>query len=110
GPDGELSVPEPDLAVLREFKPEYERRHPRADELLLAVEVADTSRRMDLSRKAELYARAGVPEYWVLDVDRRMLHIHRQNDGTQYRLIHVHSEDELVSMEGRTETVKVIDL
>ena len=33
---------------------------------------------MDLSRKAELYARAGVPEYWVLDVDRRMLHIHRQ--------------------------------
>lgn len=110
GADRERSVPEPDLAVLRELKPEYQQRHPRGDELLLAVEVADTSAAFDLSRKAILYARAGVPEYWVVDLVRRMLVVHRQPDGTQYRHIRMHSEDERVSMEGRGESVLVKDI
>src|SRR5437763_12553274 len=75
GPDGELSVPEPDLAVLREFKPEYERRHPRADELLLAVRSEERRGGKDCCRRAALYAREGNTEYWVIDVERRMLHI-----------------------------------
>jgi len=110
GEDRERSVPEPDLAVLREFKPEYQRRHPRGDELLLVVEVADTSAAFDLSGKAILYARAGVPEYWVVDLVRRMLVVHRQPDGAQYRRIQMHSEDELASMEGRSDSVLVKDI
>jgi Uma2 family endonuclease len=110
GEDRERSVPEPDLAVLRELKPEYQQRHPRGDELLLVVEVADSSAAFDLSRKAILYARAGVPEYWVVDLGRRMLVVHRQPDGTQYRHIQIHSQDERVSMEGRGESVLVKDI
>lgn len=104
------SLPEPDVAVLAEMKPDYERRHPHGDELLLVVEVADSSAAFDLTRKAALYARAGVREYWVLDLNRRMLVVHRQGDGVQYRDLHMYSEDDLVSMEGRAERVAVRDL
>ena len=110
GKDRERSVPEPDLAVLLEMKAEHLHRHPRGNELLLTVEVADSSAAFDLSRKAVLYAAAGVPEYWVLDLNRRMLVVHRQPDGSQYRLIQMFSEDQVVSLEGRSETVKVGEL
>jgi Uma2 family endonuclease len=108
--DSNRSLPEPDVAVLRELKADYDVRHPRGDETLLVVEIAETTVAFDLSRKAILYARAGVPEYWVLDLVRRVLVVHRQSDGSQFKLIQIHTEDEMVSMEGRPEAVKVKDL
>jgi Uma2 family endonuclease len=107
GEDYDRSVPEPDLAVLSEFKAEYQRRHPRGDEVLLVVEVSDTTAAFDLSRKAVPYARAGVPEYWVLDLTRRMLVVHRQSDGKLYRHIQMYSGHDIVSMQGRSESVRV---
>lgn len=110
GEDRETSVPEPDLAVLAEMKSEYQHRHPAGNEMRLVVEVSDTTRAFDLSRKAVLYAKSGVPEYWVVDLTRRMVVIHRQPDGEQYRHIQMFAEDELVSMEGREERIRVGDL
>jgi Uma2 family endonuclease len=92
GGDRERSLPEPDVAVLAEPKPDYSKRHPRGDELLLVVEVSDTTAGFDLTRKAALYANAGVPEYWVLDLTRRMLVVDRRPDGSTYRLIQLFSE------------------
>jgi Uma2 family endonuclease len=83
--DQERSEPEPDVAVLQDLKPDYDRRHPRGDELILLVEVSDSSSRFDLSTKALLYARAGAPEYWVLDITRRMLIIHRVPEQGVYK-------------------------
>ena len=108
--DRERSVAEPDVAILREWKPDYQHRHPRGNELLLAGEVSDTTAAFALSRKGALYARAGVPEYWVWDLKRRLLVVHRQSDGTRYKHVQFVSEAESVSMEGRAEAVKVADL
>lgn len=105
-----LSLPEPDVAVLAEWKTEYQNRHPYGHETLLAVEVADTTTRFDLTRKAIMYARAGVREYWVLDIVRRLLNVHQQPEGTLYRDIHIYSENDTVSMEGRSKTVRMGDL
>jgi len=110
GKDRERSLPEPDFAVLKDRKPEFHQRHPRGDELLLVVEVSDTTARFDLSRKAELYAAAGVPEYWVLDLQRRMLIVHRQSDGAIYRLQQLLSERDTVTIEGRSESLRVADI
>ena len=110
GADRERSLPEPDVAVLAEPKPEYHRRHPRGDELLLVVEVSDTTTGFDLTRKAALYAGAGVPEYWVLDLTRRVLVVHRRPDGSTYRLAQLFSEADTVSMEGRSESVRVSEI
>lgn len=108
--DGERNLPEPDLAVLAEDKPEFAKRHPRSEELLLAIEVADTSVVFDLSRKAVLYGAAGVPEYWVLDLTRRMLLVHRQPFHAGYRLTQLFSENDMASLENRTESVQVGEL
>jgi len=78
GPDRKWSLPEPDVAVLAESKEEYRHRHPRGEELVLVIEVSDTSLQFDTTTKRDLYARAGVPEYWVLDVVGRQLTIHRK--------------------------------
>jgi Uma2 family endonuclease len=110
GEHSDLSVPEPDVSVLVEFKPEYERMHPRSDELLLAVEISDSMAWFDLGRKAEIYAASRLPEYWVLDLNRRVLVVHRQCDGTQYTLIRVLSEHQTAGMDGRAETVLVREL
>jgi Uma2 family endonuclease len=108
--DRERSLPEPDVAVLRERNIEHQRRHPRGDEMLLVIEVSDTTVAFDRSRKATLYARAGVPEYWVLDLNRRMLVVHRESDGTQYRQIFLHAPEEAVSIPGCSESVRVADI
>ena len=110
GADRERSLPEPDIAVLAERKPDYHKRHPRGDEFLLVVEVSDTTASFDLNRKAALYAAAGVPEYWVLDLTRRLLVVHRRPDGSTYRLLQLFSEADTVSMEGRSDTVRVSDI
>jgi Uma2 family endonuclease len=108
--DRERSLPEPDVAVLRERNIEHRSRHPRGDEMLLVIEVSDTTTAFDRSRKARLYARAGVPEYWVLDLNGRMLVIHREPDGTQYRQTFLHAPEEAVSVPGRSESIRVADI
>jgi Uma2 family endonuclease len=54
---------------------------------LLAIEVADSSLSFDLRQKARVYARCGIPEYWVLDVKERALIVHRSPGATKYRSV-----------------------
>ncbi|MEO5924382.1 MAG: Uma2 family endonuclease [Bryobacteraceae bacterium] len=81
--DQKWSQPEPDLAVLN-YPWQFAPRHPGGNELSLAIEVADTSLRQDSFRKRDMYAHAGVPEYWVLDIDSRRLFVFRQLNNDAY--------------------------
>jgi len=81
-----LAQPEPDVALVRRPVPgerTYRVRHPAASDLLLVVEVADSSRRLDLGEKALMYARHGVPELWVVDLpgDGVVVHCEPTADG-----------------------------
>jgi len=67
------SEPEPDVAVVRDE--DDSRRHPSW--ALLVVEVSRSSLVVDLEVKSLIYAAAGVPEYWVVDPDERVVHVHR---------------------------------
>jgi Uma2 family endonuclease len=67
----EFSLPEPDLAVVPRV--DYDEAHP--DRAYLVVEVANSSLRKDRSIKSELYARAGVPEYWVVNIGEREVEV-----------------------------------
>jgi Uma2 family endonuclease len=68
------SEPEPDVAVAH--KDPARRAHP--SELLLLIEVADTSLRVDRGVKRAIYAEAGVPEYWIVDVNTMTVEVHTQ--------------------------------
>lgn len=72
---GDLSAPEPDLAVVPGDVRAYARSHPAT--ALLVVEIADHSLQHDRQRKLPLYARAGIPEVWLLDLTQNTLEVHR---------------------------------
>jgi Uma2 family endonuclease len=77
------NLPEPDVAVVVGHELDYLHRLPTAADVLLVVEVSVTSQRRD-RKKALLYARTGVPEYWILDVPARTLTLHRGPTAAGY--------------------------
>jgi len=81
--DWPTSDPEPDIVVTSRGYRSFQTA-PAPQDILLVVEVSDTTLRYDLSTKAALYARAGIAEYWVVDVNRKALIVHRQPQQGQY--------------------------
>lgn len=74
----ERSAPQPDVIVLQPRADTYYASHPVAADALLIVEVADTTLEYDLEIKRLLYAQAGVVELWVVDINRREVHVFRE--------------------------------
>lgn len=93
---GERSVPQPDLALLRARSDRYFHGHPIAMDVLLAIEVADTTLRFDLERKAVLYAATGIAETWVIDLEKRIVHVLREPTALGYANISVASQSDTV--------------
>jgi Uma2 family endonuclease len=71
------SEPQPDLALLRHRAIAYKDAEITAADVVLLIEVAETSLRYDRTVKLRLYAEAGVPEYWVVDADAESIEVHR---------------------------------
>ena len=95
--DNELNEPEPDLVVLRMSRTQVTEGNPKPENVLLAVEVSDTTLSFDLTKKAQLYARAGIPDYWVLDVNKRRLIVHREPLGGNYTSVLVYRDTESIA-------------
>lgn len=89
------SRPEPDLTWLKPGR--YVTRRPRADDVLLLVEVADSSLPSDLGEKAELYAESGVAEYWVVDAPGKRVHTFTSADGSKFQDLQTFALDESIS-------------
>ena len=77
-----ISEPEPDIAILRPRADFYMTAHPGASDVLLVIEVADTSLAYDLGTKVPLYARHGIPEVWVIDAATRQTRVFRRPVGS----------------------------
>lgn len=86
-----LNEPQPDFAVLRPRADFYATGdRPGPADILLLVEVADSSLRFDLTVKLPLYARAGIAELWVVDLKRRALDAFRCPTGSGYAAVTTH--------------------
>jgi len=75
----------PDLALLRPDANRYRDRSPRPQEVLLVIEVADTSLARDRCDKIPRYAEAGILEVWLIDLTKQEVHVARNPSGSQYR-------------------------
>ncbi len=95
--DNPSNEPQPDLVVFKQPSNLVASRNPRPDELHLVIEVSDTSLYFDLTKKAALYARAGIVEYWVLDVAGRKLFVHRDPRAGKFQSITEYTEQESVA-------------
>jgi Uma2 family endonuclease len=93
---GELSEPEPDVALV----PADEPRGQHPESALLVIEVADSSLALDLGRKARIYADAGVPRYWVIDLRGNVVHVHTDPEPGGYRTVERRGADEILDAAG----------
>ena len=78
------SEPQPDIALLRPKADFYRTAHPRPGDILLVIEVADTTLRYDRDVKLPLYAKVGIPEAWLVDLQGRRLTVYRNPGADAY--------------------------
>ena len=84
---GLKNEPEPDVTLLRYREDDYLGKFPEPEDVLLMVEVAESSLGYDRRTKEPLYARAGVPEYWIVNLIHREIIVHRDPNDARYRSI-----------------------
>ncbi len=88
------SAPEPDVLWL--VNGDYSTRHPEPDDLRLLIEVADSSLANDIGEKAQLYAEAGIADYWVVNLVEDCVEVFRDPQPTGYRSRQTYRGDEKV--------------
>jgi Uma2 family endonuclease len=78
------SEPQPDLMLLRPAAADYTSRHPGPSDVLLLIEVADTSIAYDRDEKLPAYARAGIPEVWIVNLLDQTIEVYREPQSAGY--------------------------
>lgn len=79
------SEPEPDVTVLKPRKDDYANSKPVPDDVLLIIEVADSSLEFDRQYKLPIYAEAGIAEYWIVNLIDDVVEVYRDPAGATYR-------------------------
>jgi len=102
--DSKWNIPKPDLAVLREYRLDFKSQNPQGNKLILAVEVSDTTLEHDAWTKLDLYARAGVPEYWILDLTypRLLVFSELSTEKGEYASLKGYTADDSVTFASKT--------
>jgi Uma2 family endonuclease len=78
------SEPEPDLVLLKPAPDDYVSHHPVPEDVLLLIEVADTSLDFDRLKKIPIYARAGIPEVWIVNLRDSVIEVYREPHFSDY--------------------------
>jgi Uma2 family endonuclease len=88
--------PEPDLSVVQPRADFYRRSHPTPADVLLIVEVADSTLTYDLETKGPRYAQAGIVEYWIVDLTGDRLLVHRDPRDGAYQSVQALTREDSV--------------
>ena len=94
--DNPTNEPMPDIIALAKPYDQFEER-AKPHEILLLIEIADSSIRLDKQKKLSLYARAGIVEYWVVDIQSRQVTVYRDPADGNYRSISELNDEEFIT-------------
>ena len=78
------SEPQPDLVILKPAPDDFVSHHPVPDDVLLLIEIADSSLEFDRVKKLPVYARAGIPELWIVNLQELTIEVYREPHFTDY--------------------------
>ena len=79
------SEPEPDIAILKPRADFYTKSHPQAKDVLLIIELSDSTLSYDQEVKLPLYATAGIPEYWIVDLQKEQVIVYSGSNLKEIR-------------------------
>ncbi len=106
-----ITEPQPDFAILKMRSDFYRDSHPSPRDVLLIIEVAQSSTLYDRDKKKPIYARHGIPEYWIVDLNQNLIEIYRDARDGQYQQKEIRYKNETVSPEAFPEIeLKVEDI
>ena len=105
----DYSEPQPDIALLHRRTDFYASAHPRPEDVLLVMEVADTRVDYDQQIKAPLYARAGIREYWLVDLVGQSIEVYRRPSPEGYRQVRTVRRGERLAPEALTDLELSVD-
>lgn len=94
------SEPQPELALLKRRNDEYRQQHPQAADVLLLVEVADTTVTSDRDAKVPLYAEAGIAAVWLVDLNANVIEVYSEPVGGRYERVSTVGRDETLALPG----------
>ncbi|VEP12393.1 conserved hypothetical protein [Hyella patelloides LEGE 07179] len=80
------SEPEPDVAIVSLPEIKYLTRHPNAQDIYWLIEISDSTLNYDLTTKKQLYAKEGIAEYWVINLQKKAIHVFRQPIDNNYNV------------------------
>ena len=91
--------PQPDVVLIRPREGFYGTRHPRPEDVVLLIEVSDTTLRYDRNVKLPIYARNGISEVWIVDLDNELIHVYRQPTAGSYAVVETKRRGESISLQ-----------
>ena len=94
----DLNEPEPDISLLRFKDDYYAEKHPEPKDILLVIEVSDTTFSYDKEVKLPLYAAAGIPEFWLINIDKQEIEVHRNPADDVYKNISLHRKGDTLDL------------
>lgn len=94
---GPRSEPEPDVALLQGAEERYALRHPQSSDVLLLIEVSDSTVEFDRDVKGPLYASSGIQEYWLINLQVGVIEVHRQPATNGYGQVEILRRGEAIA-------------
>lgn len=107
---GNDSEPEPDIVLLKKREDFYASAHPSAKDIILLVEIADSTLQYDVEVKLPLYAEAGIAEYWIADLQNQKIIIHTDPEGVVYLNVDTYQKGEHIVSHILSNSFAVVDL
>lgn len=93
------SEPQPDIALLQPRPDFYESGHPQPENIILLVEVADTTAESDRNIKITLYAENGITEVWLVNINAECVEVYREPSATSYQNVQVLQRGQSLSIQ-----------
>ena len=104
------SEPEPDIVIAHYQEDSYQSHHPIPKDVYIVIEVSDSTLQKDRKVKIPLYAKAGIPEYWIINLQDRQIEIHRQPKNGEYHSIQIISKEAEIKSEVISFTLNYSDI
>lgn len=104
----DFNEPEPDLALADLIKFDG-KRHPRPEEVILLVEVSDSTVKYDRDKKLPLYAEAEIPEVWIVNLPNELVEVHTQPSIGLYQFVKIFKRGEIIFSEALPELNLEVD-
>ncbi len=105
----DLTEPQPDISILRFQADFYKQSHPKPANILLIIEVADSTVEYDRTIKFPKYATAGIPEAWLINLEAERIEVHSNPKANTYGMVKIYQRGEEVSSETMPELKLEVD-